>query len=72
MLSTVTRPIPHAPPTPPQSKQRGREALGSSRYLGHLLLPLGFGRLGVSIVVGLNDDQIAALRVDHKLAGRVL
>lgn len=60
MLSTVTHPACSSSRT----GQRG--------YLGHLLLPLGFGRLGVSIVVSLDDDQIAALGVDHKLAGRVL
>lgn len=41
-------------------------------YLSHLLLPLSFGCLGVSIVVRLNQDKVVGLRVDDKLPGSVL
>lgn len=48
------------------------DMLSCISYLSHLLLPLGFSSLCVSIVVSLNDDQVVALWVDHKLPWGVL
>lgn len=40
--------------------------------LCHLLLPLGFGGLGVGVVVALDQHQVVGLRVDDKLPGSIL
>lgn len=45
---------------------------GATSYLGHLLLSLSFGRLRVSIVVGLNQNEVIRLLVDHKFPGSAL
>lgn len=41
-------------------------------YLSHLLLSLSFGRLGVGVVVSLDQNEVVGLRVDDKLSGGVL
>lgn len=41
-------------------------------YLCHLLLPLSFGRLGVGVVVALDQNEVVGLGVDDKLPGCIL
>lgn len=48
------------------------DSLDLNSNLGHLLLPLSLGGLGVGVVVGLDQDEVVGLRVDHKLPGSVL
>lgn len=55
-----------------QRTRGGRPLLVCWAHLGHLLLALGLSGLGVGVVVRLDQDKVVGLRVDHKLAGRVL
>lgn len=44
----------------------------SASYLGHLLLPLSFGGLGVGVVVRLDQNEVVGLWVDYEFPGGVL